>query len=66
MKEKTYCKECGKVIKMLPFYCRCNHYFCVKHRYPETHDCNFNFKDYGKNILGKTLVKTNCSKINNI
>lgn len=36
------------------FSCRCNYTFCMLHRLPEEHDCNFDYKSEGKNQLQKS------------
>ena len=45
-------RGCKKKLSLtdLSIPCKCEHYFCKKHRSPEEHDCsfNFNFKDTEK------------------
>lgn len=36
--------------------CRCNYVFCSLHRYPEQHDCTFDFKTSDRNELKRTVV----------
>lgn len=36
---------CNKKIKISDLMCRCGKTFCSLHRLPETHSCNFNYKD---------------------
>ncbi|CAN0211067.1 unnamed protein product, partial [Hapterophycus canaliculatus] len=36
--------------------CRCNYVFCSLHRYPEQHDCTFDFKTSDRNDLKRTVV----------
>ncbi|XP_029145255.1 zinc finger A20 and AN1 domain-containing stress-associated protein 9-like [Arachis hypogaea] len=50
---KKRCKKCNKKVGLTGFECRCGDLFCGKHRYPEVHECEFNFKDIGRNILAK-------------
>ncbi|KAL1291391.1 hypothetical protein HN51_059923 [Arachis hypogaea] len=50
---KKRCKKCNKKVGLIGFECRCGDLFCGKHRYPEVHECEFNFKDIGRNILAK-------------
>ncbi|XP_015938959.1 zinc finger A20 and AN1 domain-containing stress-associated protein 1-like [Arachis duranensis] len=50
---KKRCKTCNKRVGLTGFECRCGDLFCGKHRYPEVHECKFNFKDIGRNILAK-------------
>lgn len=39
----------------LTIQCKCQGYFCKKHRQPEQHDCSFNFKDKDVEILVKAM-----------
>ena len=36
--------ECKKKIKITDFKCKCNKTFCSKHRPPEMHDCDYDYK----------------------
>lgn len=36
--------------------CRCDYVFCSLHRYPEQHDCTFDFKTSDRNDLKRTVV----------
>jgi len=38
-----FCAFCNKKIKLIPFSCKCNLEFCIKHKNPEDHDCKFDF-----------------------
>ena len=50
---KCYCAECNKKLKLTDIKCRCNKYFCSIHRYSDTHDCSFDYKNLGKILLTK-------------
>jgi len=53
---KRCCKEgCSYKLKLTDFPCRCEKYFCAKHRVAEDHDCSFDYKSYNKDILLKTM-----------
>ena len=39
----------------LTIQCKCEGYFCKKHRQPEQHDCSFNFKDKDVEKLVKAM-----------
>lgn len=57
MSYKKKCYECDSKIKnVLPFICKCNHYFCNRHRYPD-HKCNFDHHEYHKENVSKTNPK---------
>lgn len=55
--KKCDMKCCKKKIYLLP-PCRCGKSFCMKHRLPEDHDCNF---DYTK--LRKIEEKNKSEKV---
>jgi len=52
-KDKTKCWFCSKKCGLLGFECRCGYTFCGKHRHAEDHDCDFDHKAKGKEILAK-------------
>jgi len=45
------CHVCKKKTRLMSFTCRCNLNFCIKHRYPEDHDCPFDHKGIGQQKL---------------
>ena len=42
------CHVCKKKTRLMSFTCRCNLHLCIKHRYPEDHDCQFDHKGIGQ------------------
>lgn len=36
---------CNKKLKLTDMECRCKNKYCLKHRLPETHNCQFNHAD---------------------
>lgn len=52
-KNRCQMKGCNKKLDLVPFECQCKLKFCVLHRLPEKHNCLFDFKKFGKNILEK-------------
>eukprot|EP00003_Mantamonas_plastica_P025494 TRINITY_DN5009_c0_g1_i1.p1 TRINITY_DN5009_c0_g1~~TRINITY_DN5009_c0_g1_i1.p1 ORF type:complete len:279 (+),score=76.12 TRINITY_DN5009_c0_g1_i1:210-1046(+) len=64
-KDHTKCFECRKKIGFTGIKCRCEYTFCAKHRYPEKHNCDFDYMTFGKKQLeeenqvvkGKKLVR---------
>eukprot|EP01027_Heterolobosea_sp_BB2_P005420 GEZU01008298.1.p2 GENE.GEZU01008298.1~~GEZU01008298.1.p2 ORF type:complete len:145 (+),score=39.43 GEZU01008298.1:314-748(+) len=54
------CFCCQKKTGLSGFKCRCGENFCPTHRYPEKHNCTFDFQGMGRDILAKQnpLVKT--------
>lgn len=49
------CKKCSKCSKKLRisngFKCKCDLYFCLEHRYAESHNCSFDYRTYGQLLL---------------
>eukprot|EP00425_Heterocapsa_triquetra_P038608 CAMPEP_0195085044 /NCGR_PEP_ID=MMETSP0448-20130528/25558_1 /TAXON_ID=66468 /ORGANISM="Heterocapsa triquestra, Strain CCMP 448" /LENGTH=363 /DNA_ID=CAMNT_0040118421 /DNA_START=1 /DNA_END=1090 /DNA_ORIENTATION=+ len=52
-KDKTKCWACSKKCGLTGFDCRCGYVFCSKHRHAEDHDCDFDHKGRGREILAK-------------
>lgn len=51
-------QNCKKKIKsVFPLSCKCKLYFCKKHKYPETHECTYNYKNTFKEQLNKNNEK---------
>ncbi|KAJ7001595.1 zinc finger A20 and AN1 domain-containing stress-associated protein 3-like [Populus alba x Populus x berolinensis] len=47
------CLTCRRRVGLTGFKCRCGMVFCGTHRYPEQHDCEFDFKSLGKQQIAK-------------
>eukprot|EP00326_Haptolina_ericina_P024233 CAMPEP_0181199372 /NCGR_PEP_ID=MMETSP1096-20121128/17136_1 /TAXON_ID=156174 ORGANISM="Chrysochromulina ericina, Strain CCMP281" /NCGR_SAMPLE_ID=MMETSP1096 /ASSEMBLY_ACC=CAM_ASM_000453 /LENGTH=191 /DNA_ID=CAMNT_0023289539 /DNA_START=264 /DNA_END=839 /DNA_ORIENTATION=+ len=47
------CWSCNKKIGLLGFQCKCEYFFCSEHRYSDRHECMFDFKAQGKQLLTK-------------
>merc|ERR1712045_569418 len=52
-KEKTRCWICNKKIPLAAVMCKCGYYFCNNHRYAEEHDCTYDHKGKGREVLAK-------------
>ncbi|RAL44444.1 hypothetical protein DM860_011721 [Cuscuta australis] len=46
--DSNRCGSCRKKMGLVAFNCKCGFAFCVAHRYPETHNCSFDFKAAGR------------------
>ena len=44
---------CRKRVHLIPYKCRCNKEFCMLHRMPEEHICEFDYKSFGMKELEK-------------
>lgn len=51
--DKTKCWTCSKKIGLMGFDCRCGYIYCAKHRYAEEHECDFDHKSRGREIIAK-------------
>lgn len=56
---KTRCLSCNKKVGLMGFKCKCGSTFCGDHRYPENHECQFDFRGQGRDAISKAnpLVK---------
>tara|TARA_B110001469_G_C9279922_1_gene155002 strand:- start:230 stop:478 length:249 start_codon:yes stop_codon:yes gene_type:complete len=61
------CNYCGKYKKkkkrLILFNCRCNNKYCIECLLPEIHNCIFDYKENGKELLTKNNPKVDCKKI---
>jgi hypothetical protein len=51
--DKTRCWKCNKKVGLLGFECKCGYIFCSTHRHAEEHDCDFDHKTRGREIIAK-------------
>ncbi|KAK9050911.1 hypothetical protein SSX86_027536 [Deinandra increscens subsp. villosa] len=51
--QRNRCGSCRKRVGLTGFTCRCGATFCGTHRYPEKHECSFDFKTIGKEAIAK-------------
>lgn len=57
------CRSCRKKVGVVGFKCRCGSTFCGTHRYPEQHDCEFDFKSAGRENIAKANPVVKADKI---
>ncbi|XP_060207213.1 zinc finger A20 and AN1 domain-containing stress-associated protein 1 [Lycium barbarum] len=57
------CLTCRKKVGVVGFKCRCGSTFCGTHRYPEQHDCTFDFKSKGREEIAKANPVIKADKI---
>jgi len=50
---KCILEHCTQKLGLISFQCRCGGNFCIKHRNPEAHSCDFDFKKSGRDALQK-------------
>ena len=57
------CFVCNKKIGLTGFKCRCEYMFCASHRYPEKHDCSFDFKTLERQRLARNNPLVQADKV---
>ncbi|KDP37593.1 hypothetical protein JCGZ_07939 [Jatropha curcas] len=60
------CSTCRKRVGLTGFKCRCEMMFCGTHRYPERHNCTFDFKAMGKEQIAKANPLVKAEKLEKI
>ncbi|PKA66074.1 Zinc finger A20 and AN1 domain-containing stress-associated protein 6 [Apostasia shenzhenica] len=60
------CSVCRKRAGLMGFKCRCGSAFCSAHRYPESHNCSFDFKAAGREAIAKENPVVKAEKIEKI
>lgn len=55
-KKRTRCAVCNKKVGLTGIECRCDMIFCGMHRYPDQHDCKFDFKAHDRENLKKVVM----------
>lgn len=64
--KKNRCMECRKKVGLTGFQCHCGKLFCSLHRYSDTHDCTFDFKEKGQEEIRKNNPVVRAEKIQKI
>ncbi|CAI0417455.1 unnamed protein product [Linum tenue] len=62
-KAANRCLTCNKRVGLTGFKCKCGSTFCGSHRYPENHDCDYDFKEAGKNAIAKANPVIKADKV---
>lgn len=57
------CGCCKKKVGLTGFVCKCGATFCGTHRYPEKHECSFDFKVVGRDAISKHNPVVKADKI---
>ena len=68
-KYKSGCAHCGKKLKLVETSigkCRCEHIFCSKHRFPESHECSYDWKEMSRKKLEKQHQRVVADKLTRI
>ncbi|XP_010458672.1 PREDICTED: zinc finger A20 and AN1 domain-containing stress-associated protein 1-like [Camelina sativa] len=62
----TRCLSCNKKVGVTGFKCKCGSTFCGAHRYPESHDCEFDFKGVAREAIAKANPVVKADKVERI
>ena len=54
--DQKRCNVCKKRLLLTSMTCRCGVKFCEVHRYPEEHECSYDYKTEGRKALEEKLV----------
>ncbi|XP_035549921.1 zinc finger A20 and AN1 domain-containing stress-associated protein 1 [Juglans regia] len=65
-KVASRCLTCNKKVGLTGFRCKCESTFCGLHRYPEKHDCTFDFKACGRDAIAKANPVIKADKVHRI
>ena len=60
--DQKRCNVCKKRLLLTSMACRCGLKFCDMHRYPEEHECSYDYKAEGRKALEKQLVRVDAKK----
>ncbi|OVA05985.1 zinc finger protein [Macleaya cordata] len=60
------CSTCRKRVGLTGFKCKCGTTFCSSHRYPEQHNCTFDFKTVGRESIAKANPVVKADKLEKI
>lgn len=64
--QRNRCGSCRKRVGLTGFTCRCERVFCGMHRYPEKHECSFDYKTMGKEAIAKANPVVKAEKLQKI
>ncbi|XP_054824375.1 zinc finger A20 and AN1 domain-containing stress-associated protein 1-like [Prosopis cineraria] len=65
-KAANRCSSCDKKVGLGGFTCKCGSTFCGTHRYPEKHECTYDFKISGRDAIAKANPVVKAPKLNKI
>jgi hypothetical protein len=63
---KLYCIICNKKLPIFTIKCKCNKKLCSLHRYPNEHDCTYDYKQSYQEELKIKNKKLKIEKVNKI
>ena len=60
------CELCKKKLGVQEFKCKCGKIFCISHLHAESHNCTFDYRQEGQELLKKTVIGSMDVKIQKI
>jgi predicted nucleic acid binding AN1-type Zn finger protein len=60
------CFQCSKLLGPVNFKCKCENFFCTRHRYPEDHRCSFDHRSAGIRKISEDNPLVEAAKFNKI
>ncbi|XP_047313893.1 zinc finger A20 and AN1 domain-containing stress-associated protein 5-like [Impatiens glandulifera] len=57
------CAGCRRKVGLTGFRCRCGDMFCPEHRYSDRHDCSFDYKAAGREMIARENPVVRAAKI---
>ncbi|KAA0042836.1 hypothetical protein IC582_022282 [Cucumis melo] len=57
------CRTCNKKVGLMGFKCKCELTFCGIHRYPEKHNCCYDFKSAGREEIATANPVVRADKV---
>lgn len=57
------CSGCRKRVGLTGFRCRCGDLFCAEHRYSDRHDCTYDYKTAGREMIARENPVVKAAKI---
>ncbi|XP_042493101.1 zinc finger A20 and AN1 domain-containing stress-associated protein 8-like [Macadamia integrifolia] len=60
------CSSCRKRVGLTGFKCRCGQTFCSIHRYSDKHNCQFDYKTAGQDVIARANPVVKADKIEKI
>ena len=65
-KEKIRCATCRRIITMTYIECRCGKKFCSRHIIADDHQCTYDHKKLGRDLVSKNNPKIKKQKLEKI
>jgi hypothetical protein len=51
----TRCEFCKKKLGVMEYKCKCGKLFCITHLHAEAHNCTYDYKQEGQELLKKQM-----------